>query len=130
MGLQEASCQNCGVSLAEVRAEPRQPCPECGSLGRVADELVQDRLVIYEHTRARGYPRHTSRWHFDLQSGASYFRKDGEWHRLYRLIDRENDRYVETISRHSNGDVVRHVEEPLSSHTGRGSAKSLPPDDP
>ncbi len=58
---------------------------------------------------------------FDLRSGASYFRKGAVWHHLVRHIDRENDRYVETITVLGTGERVRHVDEPLSQHIGHGS---------
>lgn len=45
------------------------------------------------------------------------------WHRLSRVIDRRGNRYTEHIEDAETGQVVRHVDEPLTKHTGRGSAR-------
>ena len=79
--------------------------------------------MALDHMRMKGRHAGKSRPHFDARSGANYYRRDNEWHHLYRLIDRENDRYVETIKRHSTGEIIKHVDEPLSEHIGHGSAK-------
>lgn len=39
-----------------------------------------------------------------------------------RVIDREKDRYMETI-KDKNGNIVHQTDEPLTEHQGRGSAK-------
>ena len=40
-----------------------------------------------------------------------------------RLIDRENDRYVEHVVDDTNRETIHRSEEPLSEHQGHGSAK-------
>ena len=40
-----------------------------------------------------------------------------------RLIDRKNNRYREVVKDMKTGDVIHEVDEPLSQHTGHGSAK-------
>ena len=50
------------------------------------------------------------------------FKKFVEFH---RIIDKENDRYYERIVDPDTGDVIREVDEPLSTHQGHGSAKTL-----
>lgn len=56
--------------------------------------------------------------------GDDYWRKGSRWMSLRRLIDRRRNRYVERIADPETGEVVRDVDEPLSEHRGRGSAKS------
>ena len=46
---------------------------------------------------------------------------DGSLGRVFRLIDRVNGRYCETVQR--DGVTVRDVGEPLREHRGHGSAK-------
>jgi hypothetical protein len=60
----------------------------------------------------------------ELKTGQEWFRKLGRWHRLFRRIDHEADRYSERITDAETGEVVRELEEPLSEHRGRGSAKT------
>lgn len=54
--------------------------------------------------------------------GADLCRATGEFVEKIRLIDRQNDRYVETVT-DNTGVVLHHVDEPLSEHWGHGSAK-------
>ena len=49
--------------------------------------------------------------------------------RISRLVDRENDRYRESVEDTKTGEVIRDVDHPLSEHRGRGSAKGRGPDD-
>lgn len=46
---------------------------------------------------------------------------DGSFARVFRLIDKANGRYRETVRR--NGVTLRNVDEPLRKHRGHGSAK-------
>jgi hypothetical protein len=41
-----------------------------------------------------------------------------------RIIDREKNRYFEKVVEHKSRKVLRRIEEPLTNHTGRGSAKA------
>jgi hypothetical protein len=52
-----------------------------------------------------------------------YFRDEDRTVRRERIIDRDNDRYLETVSDYESGKVIRHCDEPLSDHQGHGSAK-------
>jgi hypothetical protein len=40
-----------------------------------------------------------------------------------RLIDQEKDRYLEHLTDYESDKIIRHCDEPLSKHTGHGSAK-------
>jgi len=42
-------------------------------------------------------------------------------------IDRENDEYKESVTNAETGEIIHSCEEPLSSHTGHGSAKKEEP---
>jgi len=54
------------------------------------------------------------------------YRNTGKWRKRVRVIDRENNRYLETITDPDTGEVVHHCEEPLIDHRGHGSAKHAP----
>ena len=60
---------------------------------------------------------------YELVSGEDLHRATGQWNQLTREIDRQNNRYKEVIVNSQTGEVVRHVDEPLTDHRGRGSAK-------
>lgn len=55
-------------------------------------------------------------------SGSERRKSVGDYVNKERLIDRENDRYKERVVT-EDGEVLRNVDEPLSAHHGRGSAK-------
>ena len=54
--------------------------------------------------------------------GLEFFRKTRAWHHVGRTIDRRGNRYSERITDEA-GNIVREVDEHLSDHRGRGSAK-------
>lgn len=122
--MQESRCVECGVELHEPSGEPPTPCPVCGSLGREVTGRIHDSFVLHDGIRGKAYKAGSSKFYLDTRSGASYYRKDNEWHHLVRTIDRENDRYVETIRVLRTGELIHHVEEPLSKHQGHGGGKN------
>jgi hypothetical protein len=56
-------------------------------------------------------------------AGDDLFRLTGKWHKLARVIDRENNRYFEEVIDPETGQVIHRCEEPLSEHRGHGSDK-------
>ena len=52
------------------------------------------------------------------------FNKDGHLMSIVRIIDRKENSYKELVINTDTGNIDRDVEEALSGHTGRGSAKS------
>ena len=58
--------------------------------------------------------------------GDDLHRKSGRWNKKVRVIDRENDRYVETVTDPVTGEVIHHCEGRLSDHSGHGSDRRPP----
>jgi len=121
--MDDAQCGSCGAILSEPAEEQRSPCPLCGSTTRQFANALQDGLGFMEHLRSKGRQAGSNKVAFDVRSGASYYRKGDVWHHLVRSIDRVNNRYTETITVLRTGELVSKVDEPLSEHTGHGSAK-------
>lgn len=86
-------------------------------------------LELVAHASARGFlaiaGKKAGRGAFFIkqQIGSSFYRLERRWHNLHRIIDRRRNRYFEHIEDEKTGKVVRHVDERLSDHIGRGSAK-------
>lgn len=61
---------------------------------------------------------------FEIKYSSSSFQKDetGAVAR-FRMIDKENNRYVEKVSYTDTGTIIRDCDEKLSEHRGHGSAK-------
>ena len=119
--MEKSQCVTCEAVLYEPVSDMRDSCPVCQDTRRRFDVTMKDTVAFYAHTRIRGKRAGSNKIAFDSRSGASYFRKEQVWHHLVRQIDRENNRYVETITVLATGELVRHVDEPLTDHIGHGS---------
>lgn len=64
---------------------------------------------------------------WEAKVGADVHRKTGRWSHVEQHIDRLNNRYRKIVVDEDTGEVLRDVDEPLSVHTGRGSAKYAKP---
>lgn len=58
---------------------------------------------------------------YESIAGDDLYRETGQWNKLTREIDREKDRYRETIVNAETGEIIRQCDEPLNEHIGRGS---------
>lgn len=58
-----------------------------------------------------------------LKSGKELSFRLGRYVNKERVLDKDNDRYLEIVTDPLTGEVLRHCDEPLSEHQGRGSAK-------
>jgi len=127
--MEESECVHCGAVLVDPIGRPKDACPVCGKTGRKYLEKIEERIEFMDHWRIQGKHLGGGKPFFDDRTGASFYKKDGIWHHLVRLIDRENDRYVETVKIPSTGEIIRHVDEKLSDHIGHGSDKRRPESD-
>jgi hypothetical protein len=123
-------CGECGQPLDEIPFDPnRQPCPFCGSTRRILNASASDVIEIKEQMRMQSIdPALTgkAKLRLDQIEGDDLHRNSGQWNKKIRVIDKNNDRYLETITDPKTGEVIHHCEEPLSEHFGHGSAKKLP----
>ena len=120
------TCKTCGAELDESASAPvdeRKPCPECGSLERhVAITLegkvsVSSSLGLKAKTGGRGKP------FMELKQGDSFSTSRGKFMRLLQIVDRRNNRYRKLVIDPETGEKLRDVDEPLSEHIERGSAR-------
>ncbi len=118
-------CFSCRTLLAdEVEPRPTAPCPKCG-VDITAAYKRGDEFKI----TAGGFsliPKRPDggRWESKSESKHSYFKVEGRNHFIERLIDRNSNRYRERIVDVETGEVVREIFEPLTSHQGRGTART------
>lgn len=120
------SCSQCGTRIEEPQDTPvvaRTPCPACRSTARTFNVHVQETLTLREKIGLKHKRPGHKKPIYESVSGDDLHRKSGQWNHLTREIDRENDRYKEVILNPTTGEVIRSVDEPLTEHTGRGSAK-------
>ena len=121
-------CGNCGRDLDETPSEPnRTACPNCNSFRRAITISVVDEIQIKEQIGMKVKdPTSTTRGKITIEQlcGDDLHRKSGKWYKKVRVIDRENNRYLETVTDPETGEVIHHCEEPLSDHFGHGTAKA------
>jgi len=111
-------CQNCGIS----RSEDDQVCNNCGSSKKRFEIVCCDNLSLHDQVGGKIKSFITGKVSVMFKIGDNFFNKTKKWHILERLIDRKNNLYKEYIKDEQNN-IIKDVIEPLSDHTGHGSAK-------
>jgi hypothetical protein len=101
----------------------RKPCPKCGSLSRMAKVHIPAEVEVHGDLGLRARATGEKKPFLEQKTGDSYWRKMGKWMRRNQIIDRRNNRYVKTVEDPNTGEIVRDVDEPLTSHRGFGSVK-------
>ncbi len=122
-------CSQCGADLHEspgIDPSQRVPCPRCGSNGRKLGVEIRAQVTLHSMLSYKGRRGGKGRPFVEGRVGGELQRSTGRWLRLERVIDRARDWYREHISDPRTGEVVRHVEEPLTQHHGHGAAKRRP----
>jgi hypothetical protein len=119
------SCSGCGTSVPEPpRIEDEEPCPSCGSLARTFAVALTDKAEAHDGLayKARHGDIGKAKPYREAFTGFDYHRETKQWRQVFRVVDRERDRYTERIV-DAAGNVIRDVDEPLSQHRGHGAAK-------
>jgi hypothetical protein len=112
-----------------VRTSPTtRSCWRAANRAPVAEATTGTSNTVTAHAKIALIARDAAgRWFAKVKAGDEFFHLTQRWHRLFRRIDRNADRYSEHITDAKTGAVIRSVEEPLSEHQGHGSAKKIPP---
>lgn len=130
--MSESYCAGCGVQRAgpgiEGSAVSVTPCPNCGVVGIDRRIVLADSAVGRDclGSRSRGLRDGKRKNLRESKQGTEFFRKDGRWHEIWRVVDHVNDWYDEVITDEETGQVVHECHEPLSQHHGHGSARRGP----
>jgi hypothetical protein len=111
-------CQNCGSS----RSEHDAVCSKCGSNKKRFEITCCDSLSMHDQINGKIKSFITKKVSVIFKIGDNFFKKTKKWHVIERLIDRKNNLYKEYI-KDERGNTIKDVIEPLSNHTGHGSAK-------
>jgi len=119
-------CSNCGEPIDEpssVLLPMRAPCRGCGSTRRTFTLDVAETVKIREKIGLKHRRPGHKRAIYESVEGYDLHRYTGQWSHLSRVIDRENNRYQERIINPATREVLRSVDEPLTDHVGRGTAR-------
>jgi len=121
-------CAKCGAVIdepANTKPENRKPCPTCGSTARDSHSSASDKFTPHDSLKFKQKST-TGKTTVEGFSGDDLHKKSGKWMKKERLIDHEKDQYKEIVTDAETGNEVHRCEEPLSKHTGHGSAKKKP----
>ena len=113
----EVECAGCSLFIPNVAG----PCPYCDSRVRRKSFTATLNLIglfgaKWPPTRgkARRWGELATRYQRDLLGRLVHFRRE---------FDKNANRYYEHVEDAATGEVIHHVDEPLSEHRGHGSAK-------
>jgi hypothetical protein len=106
--------------------DPNWPCPVCGSIAHrinfnveVVEKCAVEDFIGMDGRRAKG-----NRWFIrSFTRLVAQISRGGALAYLTRTFNREDDRYVETVTMRETGEVIHHCDEPLSEHQGHGTAR-------
>ena len=125
---QSAVCSDCGIALPSPEGQEKQlsACPKCGSTKQTVRLEIFETVDLSIHDNVKGKVREgpgKKGVKKEFFAGDDHRKSKDDWVDKQRVIDRENDRYQETVKDKKTGELIHHCDEPLSEHWGHGSAK-------
>jgi hypothetical protein len=121
-------CNNCKAILNEspdIQPSERTPCPSCGSISRdYKKEASVDLGMVIPEARMKAKHGGKGKPFIEQHGKHELYRKTGEDRDVNRIIDRENNLYIEIIIDSKTGELICGCIEPLDKHKGHGSAKN------
>ncbi len=123
--MQEVRCK-CGTVLQKTpncSSKDRQPCPKCGSLNRIYEEHLKEQVIPREGTGIKARHANSRKPFWESYHGPERSIKTGGMVLKERVIDRENNNYIEKVQSYETGEMLHNCEEPLTEHIGHGDAK-------
>jgi hypothetical protein len=120
-----ALCGDCQQELdesASLAPDKRSPCPRCGSLTRILYASARMEVRTYVGFKLRQKRPGVSGYLVEHLQRREVRVSVGDTVEKLRVIDRENDRYLEKVTA-EDGTVLHETDEHLSEHRGHGSAK-------
>ena len=129
MNTTKVTCADCGIELqyGESKSERYTLCPACGSVKRNLTLSITEQLQT-AHEKLTGKSKDT-RFPSKKNPRVKFFvgddqrKSDKKWMRKTRTIDRDKNQYSEVVTDPETGAVIHKCEQPLSQHTGHGTAK-------
>ncbi|WP_292986985.1 hypothetical protein [Nitrosomonas sp.] len=103
----------------------RTPCPKCGATARTIEASIHESVRLYDGLCYQiKDPKKTGKSKIKSEGFTKYAKSQkAPLVKHSRNIDRENNRYSESVVDAETGGVIHSCDEPLKKHTGHGSAK-------
>lgn len=126
-------CKSCDYIATDQEwlATPNAVCPRCGHKYFTMTFESKQQFLPHGATRVKQRDPHNKS---DKKLRRDHFRglepnNNGQLMLKERLVDKDIDYYLERIVDPVTGEVIRHKEERLTDHQGRGTAKARKPSD-
>ena len=122
----EVFCNRCGYLLdspLESSQGDRVPCKRCGSTSRLYSAHIAASIVLRGGLGLKARRRGQKKPFHESYRGPDFSHSRQKHVDKKRIIDRENDIYLEHVQDYETGEIIHHKDEPLSQHKGHGSAK-------
>ena len=124
-------CAECGEQLPDtwiLDEDASQPCSNCGSNKQKITINVNEDATIEVHDQMKAKLKDKSlpskkKVRKEVIAGDDERVSRGDWVEKHRVIDRDNDVYIERVVDKKTGEVIRDVSESLAKHLGHGSDK-------
>lgn len=125
--MDQVLCSGCGFEFPENQHNEsvRTSCPQCGAIERTIEASIHESVRLYD---GLGYrikdPNRTGKSKVKSEGFTKYTKSQKvPLVKHSHDIDRENNRYSESVVDVETGEIIHSCEEPLKKHTGHGSAK-------
>jgi DNA-directed RNA polymerase subunit M/transcription elongation factor TFIIS len=112
-------CSGCGALLErDEDSGALLACSECGSTSsRPIIDIKEEVIFKVKQSGATGDPA------LKIKIADEFYQEKSEWRQIKMSINKNDDNYEKTVINPKTDEVLYHNSEPLSRHTGRGSAK-------
>ncbi|MGO8943524.1 MAG: zinc ribbon domain-containing protein [Syntrophobacteraceae bacterium] len=119
-------CGECGTLIDSQRdtEDHRISCPNCGSNKRNYHVSITDTMVARDGLGIKAKRPGEKRPFIEDKAMPDFSQSRGKVVLRKQVIDRDNDKYFESVTDYESGEVIHHCDEPLSEHRGHGSAKA------
>lgn len=112
-------CSDCAALLERDEASGALlVCGECGSTLSRPITGIKEKITF--KVRQLGIKEDTD---LEIKIADEFYREKSEWRQIKMSINKNDDHYEKTVINPKTDEVLYHNSEPLSQHTGRGSAK-------
>jgi len=123
-------CSDCGTALPDewISSKKKNNCSQCGSSAKTINLNIVENVGIEIHDCLEGKVKNINynskrNPRYEFIEGDDVRKSDGKWMKKTRIIDKNNNKYLEIITDPETNEVIHSCEEPLSEHFNHGHAK-------
>jgi hypothetical protein len=111
------------MDIALDTPQQRLPCSKCGETARTIHASIVESVTIRDGLAVKAKRQGEKKPFIEDMGVPSFSHSLQKVVHRHRVIDRDNDLYVERVTDYETGEIIHECQEPLSSHVNHGSAK-------